>query len=73
MLSVEKRKEILGDTLIFVTEVDDKSMESSLQSYFDYFELLENLERRFGENYVKAFGMYKIVLTFEAKELIENE
>jgi 4-amino-4-deoxy-L-arabinose transferase-like glycosyltransferase len=70
---LKERNQILGDTLLFVTEVDDKSLESHLKSYFESYEHLKNLERRFSETYVKSFGMYKILLTKEAREIIRNE
>ena len=70
---LEGRKAILNDTLLFVTEIDDKTLESSLKSYFEYFDDIKYLERRFAENYVKSFGMYKIVLTSEAKKIISKE
>jgi hypothetical protein len=70
---LEKRKEILADTLLFITEIDDKTLESNLKSYYENFELIKYFERRFGANYVKSFGMYKILLTPEAKEIIRNE
>jgi hypothetical protein len=70
---MDGRKEILNDTLLFVTEIDDRTLESNLKSYFFYSEHLDNLERRFSESYVKSFGMYKIVLTPQAIEKILQE
>jgi hypothetical protein len=58
---------------LFVTEIDDKTLESSLKSYFEHFDDIKYLERRFAENYVKSFGMVKIALTSEAKDIIRNE
>jgi 4-amino-4-deoxy-L-arabinose transferase-like glycosyltransferase len=67
------RNRILGDTLLFIAEVDEKSLESHLKSFFDSYDFLKYFERRFSESYVKSFGMYKILLTKEAREIIRNE